>query len=376
MRATVFFTAALGFILCFAGFRGAGKKVSLLVAENDLKAGQNFLQHLVAYHFVDGKYQSKEKIISVPGKKEGVTGNYIRFDLGQNKIYRNRYVITGIGNVIDIRDKKVLLDRKDQFLFGRGDSLIFYTNDIFKGRYYSYLDLKTGQYYEIHDLLFKALEGQDIEVDQSSRQFKIWLYPVGKDKQLLVNDAGYGEDASARKEKSVRVPFVWLNDQQFLYPHYNQTRNICTIYKVDIPTRKQEVIGIIEQVPSTPFNSYFYKDASGNWVYVCGKGNFTVEVKKKKLSQIFSEDLGNGFTADLTEVPVSGRAFQYQGAVIGKQFCDHRRARTCPKLLAVPYELIVNGERYPQGVTVWDADTRTWKEIDVFDVAAVVGFVE
>lgn len=374
MRATYFLAAALTLLFGFSGFRNPGKKVSLLVAEYDVKAGQNFMQHLMAYHFLDGKYQAKDKIVSVSGRKDGA--NYIRFDLGQNKIYRNRYVITGIGNVIDIKEKKVLLDKKDQFLKGKGDSLIFYTNDIFKGRYFSYLDLKTGEYREIHDLLFDALEGQDIEVDQSSRQFKIWLYPVGKDRQLLVNDAGYGEDASARTDKSVRVPFVWLNDQQFLYPNYSQSRNYCTIYKVDIPTRRSEAVGSIEQIPSTPFNSYFYKDSQGNWVYVCGKGNFVVDHKKKKLNQILMEDLGNGFTADLKEIPGSGRTFHYQGSAIGKQYCDHRRARTFSNLIAVPFDLLVNGERYPQGVILWDSESKTWREINTLDVAALVGFVE
>lgn len=374
MRAIRFIPAALFLFLCFSGFRKAGKKMSLLVAEYDVKAGQNFQQHLTAYHFVDGKYLSKEKIVTVAGKKDGV--NYVRFDQGQNKIYRNRYVITGIGNVIDIREKKVILDKKDRFLRGRGDSLIFYTNDIFKGRYFSYLDLKTGQYHEIHDLLFNALEGQDIEVDQSNRQFKIWLYPPGKDKQLLVNDAGYGEDPAARTEKNVRVPFVWLNNDQFLYPHYSQSRNFCTIYKVDIPTRKQEAVGTVDQVPSIPFNSYFYKDDKGAWVYVCGKGNFVIDAKKKKLTQITVEDLGFGFTADLKEVQGSGRAFQFNGSVIGKHYCDHRKAKTCPEMIAVPFELVVNGERYPQGVIVWEAAGKIWKEIPAMDVAALVGFVE
>ena len=89
-----------------------------------------------------------------------------------------------------------------------------------------------------------------------------------------------------------------------------------------------------------------------------------------------AEELGNGFTADLTEVPGTGRAFKFQGAVIGSHFCDHRGSRTGAEMLAVPFELVINGERYPQGVSIWDNTSKKWKEIDVLDVAAVVGFVE
>ncbi len=376
MRPVLILACLLTLLFSASGFERAERKTTLLVAEYDMKVSQNFLQHLYAFQFMDGKFVSKEKIVSVPYKKEGVTGNYIRFDIGQSQIYKNRYVITGMGNVIDIVQKKVLLDKKDKFVKGKGDSLIFYTNDIFKGRYYSLLNLKTGEYSEIRDLLFKAIDGQEIEVDQSSRQFKIWLYPVGKDKVLLVNDAGYGEDAAARKEKGVQVPVYWLDNNTFIYPNYSQQKYLCTINKVDVVTKTQESIGSIGDIPSVPFNSYFYKDSQGTLVYVCGKGNFAIDLKKKKLAQVQIEELGNGFTADLTEIPGKGRSFNFQGSPIGNHFCDHRRSRTGTEMLAVPFDLVINGERYPQGVTIWDNATKKWKEIDVMDVAAVVGFVE
>ena len=87
----------------------AGKKVSLLVAEYDDNAASNHMQNLINFVFVDGAMVSKETVISLPTQKAGVKGNYVRFDLGKNRIYRNRYVVTGIGNVIDIKSKKLLV---------------------------------------------------------------------------------------------------------------------------------------------------------------------------------------------------------------------------------------------------------------------------
>ena len=132
-----------------AGFHPPEKKVSLLIAEYDNNAAKNHMQHLVNYVFIGGTMISKETLLSVPTQKEGVKGNYVRFDIGKNKIYRNRYVVTGIGNVIDIQTKKLLVSEQANFVAFKGDSIIFYTNDIFKGKFFSVLNLKTELYQKV-----------------------------------------------------------------------------------------------------------------------------------------------------------------------------------------------------------------------------------
>jgi hypothetical protein len=350
--------------------------VSLLVAEYDPAAGINGIQHLYAYHFKDGSFTAKDKIISVASKKDEKTGNYVRFDLGQNKVYRDRYVITGIGNVIDIKEKKVLSDQRNQFVKASGDSIVFYTNDIFKGKYYSVLDLRTGSLNQVTNLLFAPIAGKDIEVDYESKVFKIWLYPPNGQKITLVNDAGYGEDASAMKVKHVIVPVYWLDNSNFIYAHYNQQKNFCTLNKVNADNKTVEKIGEIDGVISVPYNSYFYKDAQNDLVYICGKGNFLVDVKRKKLTLLPFENLGNGFSASVEEKPGIGRMFRFNDLDIGKHFCDQRKSRSIKDYIAVHFDIVMNGERYPQGVTVWNAVHKKWKELDAMDVAAIVGWVE
>jgi hypothetical protein len=300
MASRIALFALLSTALFFSpAFFNPGKNHSLLIAEFDPKAGSNQIQHLFAYRFQDGKFSGKEKLLSVSGMKDPQKGTYVRFDLGNCRIYKNRYVITGIGNVIDVLEKKVILDQRDKFIKAHGDSLIFYTNDIFKGKYYSVLKLKTGEYAPVQDLLFKAIPGKDIEVDYSTRQFKIYLYPQGASKVLLVPDAGYGEDPSARKEKSVQTPFVWLDNTYFVFPHYSQSRDFCTLYKVNAETKAQEKIGEIDNIPSVAFNSFFMYDSKENLVYVCGKGNFIVDWSG------FSGRCGRKTGAG-TNLPVSG----------------------------------------------------------------------
>ena len=59
----------------------------------------------MTYHFLNGHYTGREEILTVSGKKDGKDN--IRTDLGINTLYKNRYLITGIGNIIDLKDSTI-----------------------------------------------------------------------------------------------------------------------------------------------------------------------------------------------------------------------------------------------------------------------------
>src|SRR4051812_42680362 len=78
-------------------------KQSLLVCHADLTpaAQKVFRQKIYAYHFTNGTYTGREELISIDGKANG--HDYVRVDRGKNVIYKDRYLVTGIGNIIDLR---------------------------------------------------------------------------------------------------------------------------------------------------------------------------------------------------------------------------------------------------------------------------------
>src|ERR1043165_1844503 len=191
MRTTKLFLLIFSVIL-FAGFYMPQKRVSLIIAAYDDNAAVNHLQHLMNYVFVDGAMLSQETLLSVPTTKSGVKGNYVRFDIGKNHIYRNRYIVTGIGNVIDIKTKKILVEERGDFIKFSGDSIIFHTNDIFKGKYYSVLDLRTEKFQKVENPNYNPLPRPDVEVDETKQPFSISAYAVSGKQDLLVKDAGYG----------------------------------------------------------------------------------------------------------------------------------------------------------------------------------------
>ena len=240
--------------ICIAGY--AQKKVSLLVAEYDENTSSNNLQYVYKYVFVDGAFISKEQIVAVPLQKEGTKGNYVRFDIGKNKIYRNRYIVTGIGNIIDIQEKKTY-DHQAPFALFSGDSVVYYTNDILKGKYYSIFNLKTKKYQTVQGTKYNPLEIHDIDVDVLKKPFVISYYDVSGKPTVLVSDAGYGEANPASAEKAKQIsPLLWLDKNNFLYANFSKNHKSLTIYKVGIDKRVEKV-AFIDSIPESKANTFF-----------------------------------------------------------------------------------------------------------------------
>jgi hypothetical protein len=360
----------------FAAFYLPQKRVSLLVAEYDDNVAANHLQHLVNYVFVDGAMISKETLLSVPTQKAGVKGNYVRFDLGKNHIYRNRYVITGIGNVIDIKTKKLLVEERGEFIGCHGDSIIFHTNDIFKGKYYSVLNLKTEKFAKVENANYNPLPRPDIEVDETTKPFSISAYYVNGKQDLLVKDAGFGESQPLLGDDVKRkFPIFWLDNSSFLYANFSKNQQSAAIFKVSI-NKSIEKIADITEIPATAESTFFEFTSDGSIVYSCGKGRFFIDLKKKTASRIMFEPVGNNFFVESDENPKYGRTIKYEANEAGKKWCRLDNAKTTSGYAAFQSDMVVGTERYTVGVVVWNAVTKKWTTLDVSSLGDIVGWVE
>ena len=94
--------------LSIIGFSQTTTDESLIVVHYDIDGKTELRQFIYRYNFVNNAYTGREKIMSVDGRKNNK--DYVRCDKGENTLYKNRYLITGIGNVIDLQEKKVLHD--------------------------------------------------------------------------------------------------------------------------------------------------------------------------------------------------------------------------------------------------------------------------
>jgi len=362
--------------LLLSAFCFAQKKVSLITAEYDDNAAVNHLQNIVNYTFADGVMISKEILLSVPTQKKDVKGNYIRFDIGKNKLYRNRYIVTGIGNIIDIQSRKVLLAEKDDFVAFNGDSVIFHTNDIFKGQYYSVFNLKTEQYQKVQNANFNPLPRPDVEVDESTNPFTINAYSVSGKKEVLVKDAGYGQaQPLIGGDVKFRFQIFWLDNSSFLYANFSRNQQSVSIYKVGTD-KNAEKIADIDAVPATAANNFFEYDAAKNIIYTCAKGRFMIDLKKKKAEPVSFENVGNNFWVESAENARYGRTIKFDATEAGKKWCRFDNAQTTKEYAAFQTEMVIGPERYPQGVAVWNTTTKKWVLLDASSIANIIGWVE
>ncbi|MBI3652961.1 MAG: hypothetical protein HY231_18195 [Acidobacteria bacterium] len=98
-------------------------QVALLAVECEAKNGVCEIQHLVRFRFKNGELLSKDTILTSETDR-------IRYDLGNNHIYQNRYVITNWGDVIDVQTKELLHVGKGKYVGTEGDQVILNINNI------------------------------------------------------------------------------------------------------------------------------------------------------------------------------------------------------------------------------------------------------
>lgn len=366
----------VGILISFAANVAPGNRRYLLLAEFDSQAASNHIVHLVRIPFIDGIPGAREKIMDVLTQQPGDKTPRVRFDLGRNQVYRNRYIITAYGQVVDISERKVLVDTHDKFVKASGDSIIFYTNDIFRGKFYSVLDLKTGKYAQVTNTSFNPLPGEDVEPDCSARNFRIWYYPPSAPKVEVVKDAGYGEDVSLIPNGKPCLPMYWIDEYNFVFPYYNSTHDVVTLYSVNYLTREQKRLGNIDQLPENRHYSEFLTDPEGNLVYNCARGYFRIDLKKNAVEEMTAYRIGYGFEIAMEETPGKGNEVKHEGQSIGYYFCTPRLAVATDGAIAFPYEIMMERERYLQGAAYWSKETTKWKTAGDSDLASVVGWTE
>ncbi|MCD6069134.1 MAG: hypothetical protein K0S33_3960 [Bacteroidetes bacterium] len=345
-------------------------KYSVIVVQYQTENPKAVMQDIYKYTFENGEFKGKEKILSVTGRENNKDLN--RFDSEGGFIFKNRWLVSGIGNIVDLQTKKVITSERATFIRTSGDSIIFYTNDAFKGKFYSVFDAKTGKYEQVKSVKFKAIIGQDIGLDYDTPNRRIWLYPMGKEKVLLVADAGFGEEVINSKSTST-IPVMWVDADDFIYPYYNISKNEATIFKVNV-NKTITKIGVIKDIPKGHQNSYFAKDGDDNIEYICGKGKFYIDVAANKISEVAFEHEGNGFDVEC-KTQAYGHLIKFNKQDIGKYQCDMKNVRTCAYAIALDNKMKIGDEVYPQGIAIWNSESKKWKSIEAEEVAAVLGWV-
>jgi hypothetical protein len=374
------------FILCNFGFRTieVAQEKSLIVAE--YKKNNSGYSYLVSYNFRDGKYISKDTILgSKMGPDKDIPWFHVRYDLGHNFSYQNRYVVSGTGHVVDLQTRSFVMQASDVFIEAMGDTLLFHRNNIWAGSGYLVLDLKTKSYGFVEDKNFRAVKGlhapdhrHGIDVDYSKLTRAILLYDEKNSADTIVMNGGWGTLMSPHSSSHGKVPLFWLDNSNFIYADYarprsypEQTLVTVTIRKVNIDTRVNEIVGEIDSVGQAIVNSKFWRDDEDDLVYYCKGGLYKIDYKNNQVSRYVKKKIENGFhVANSNEKS----KISYNDELIGEFVCGDRV--TTNGYFAAEYGVQSASMSYPKGVKVWSATTKEWTTLNIPWVSAIIGWVD
>lgn len=359
-------------VLSLAGYSQSATE-SLIVVHYDPAKKAELGQLIYRYNYVNNVYAGREKIMSVSGRKN--EKDYIRADKGDNVLYKDRYMITGIGNVLDLKEKKVLHDGSAKLVRCSNDSIIFFTNDIFKGKYYSYFDLKTNTYAEIKSLTFKPILGQDVEFDRAKSPYKLYYYPQNKSKVLLMEDAGHG-GVSASNNKMYDIPIYWIDNDNFLFPNIKITDLEGSVIKYTISTKTAKAIGTFNSTAKLPPTYKIMRGQTGAFVEFYFKDKlFLINPVKETMLQSFYKEFESGFSIEMEEKS-TGRGIWLKGKEIGKDHFDMKNFKASANYAAIVKEIVMGDESYQQGMSVYNVYKGKWEAIDGEEVACLVGWIK
>lgn len=344
---------------------------SLIVVHVDPAGGNQFKQKIYAYRFLNGTFTGRDELLTVQGRKDG--RDYIRTDIGKNTLYKNRYLITGIGNIIDLQEKKVLFDQRSSLVRCSNDSAVFFTNDIFKGKYYSVFDFKTNQYAEVKSLTFKALPGRDVEFDKSNVPFKINYYPNGAAKITLCEDAGYGQTV-AKLAHVPDPPLWWLDNDHFVYGRFNRENTELAFYRLTVDSKTSELMGRVA-INTVSSAAEIRSSGPGRLLVSLGNSQILVDCKTKTVVELNFTDPDNGFSYECKN-SASGRVVKLDNKEVGKLNFQPVNFKAGKNIAAVVKEISVGPESYQQGLAVWNTVTKTWNHVDADEILRVVGWID
>lgn len=358
-------------LLACTALKAQDIKNGLVVVHVDPSSKSEFKQKIYMYHFSNGSYIGRDEVITVSGKKDGK--DYIRTDIGVSTIYNNRYLITGIGNIIDLKDKKILFDGRATLVRCSNDSAIYYTNDAFKGKFYSVYNFKTNQYGEVKNLLFKPKLGQDVEFDKTTAPFKLNLYPQNKPKIELVKDAGYGQIGTA--EGRVPDPVMWwVDNTNFVYANFNKENTEVSFVKVNVDSKASTVIGKIAIKPESQAATLVKLNSQQAIMYL-GSKQIWVDLTANSVTDLQFTKPSNGFSFEC-KTNGYGHIVKLNDKEVGKFHFQAKNFKTENNIAALVKELIVGTESYQQGIGVWNFNKQSWSTVDAEDVLTLVGWVK
>lgn len=329
------------------------------------KAGEEscHTQEIIRYDFKNGELTAKETILSMPIEEA-------RFDLGENIIYQNRYIISGFGDIFDIRTRQVLGDGRGFLVDIVENNVIVEENKIDLEGFFAF-NLETKKYRKLPPSNVFESDGK---LSPNKKRFASWSFQNGfqfdevehwKSIRKTKINGYFIASCSMRCSSSMKVPFVWIDNDRILTQKSNGE-----IISINVSGKIEKITNIkIDETPdSLPF---IERDEFGNFSYYCNGTTYSIDLVNKT----YTKDkaiLGNNFESIHEEV--FWAEYFYQGKSIGRVWSGD--SSTYKGFLAMQYAKEGKNLGYPDGIKVWNDLKNDWITIEINWGVKIIGWIE
>ncbi|MCD6018213.1 MAG: hypothetical protein K0S53_1334 [Bacteroidetes bacterium] len=327
-------------------------------------------QVIVKFNFVNYVFAGKDTVMTVNGKKDGK--DYLRFDEGENILYRNRYLISSKGCILDLQTREVLRDAPAKVVKLTNDSVIYFINDVFSGSYYSLYNLTTRLYSDISQPDFKPLVGQNVEIDQKSSPYKLIYFPKGKPKAILMDDAGHGGVSTI--EKKTGVPVYWIDDNSFMFPYIKITDLEGSIVKYDLNLKTQKTIGSFSANAKIPTTFTFNKINNALVEFSFKDKYYLINPIKETMLNTYYKDFEYNYSIS-TDIKPLGRTIYHKGIEIGKNYFELHNFKASNNHAAIICNIKMGGSATKRELSVYSVFKAKWENIYVDHLVSIAGWI-
>jgi len=346
--------------------QSSGQRTSLLVA--NCKGGESICdtQELVSYHFENGEYVAKDLVLSS-------TTDQVRYDLGNNVIFRKRYVITNWGDIVDVTDKKLIHKGDGEFAGIEGDRIITRVRRTGMHGIFAF-DLSTNRYWKVKKPNIWEFAGTLSPDQRKAAHFKcMWrknrllataivIEELGK---KTVLKAKLGAECSLSRSSAFTVPFIWIDNRRILTQRSNGDLVVLHLDGKVRPLLKIESGESPDSLPS------FSRSRDGRINYSLNGKNYVLNIDAGTF-EVDRVTVGNGF--QVSRGDDFWETLYFEGAEVGKLWGGGGHATR--DFVAFHYAEPGANLGYPKGIKVWNGTKRSWTTIDINWGAVIIGWVD
>lgn len=349
----------------FVSFAQTVKKTSLIVKTCEETETTCSTQHLFRYNFVNGEFVGKEKVLTTKTLD-------LRFDLGSNQVYRNRFLVTHWGDVIDLSTQKILHQSKGELVEIDNEQVVIKVNREDVEGIFAY-NLQTGDYTQLNSPNIYEIEGSPspdkkfVATKEFSKGLIFREIKTGREK---VVKGLFGVGLSTQASEFGKLPILWLDNSRVLTQNSNGDLRV-----VHISGKVERVVEI--DLKTEPYRSpVLYRNANGEIIYDC-YDSFVIDVENKKFRKYEAYPIGIGFFFKDDESVKSnwgtGKIFYFNNVEIGRIWAGS--SKSTDGFLAVIYSKEGTNLGYPDGVKVWNNIKQNWTTLEIKWSPEIIGWI-